>query len=114
MPRLLSKVSGAKSFGAKTNGDIYERYSFNEADEDEQLELLPNFSFETKDGFYKTSSGKKIFSFYGKCYQGTGEMSAWCYYNFATNLKKKKMNGDQYHFWRVKMQDEGKGYLLYD
>ena len=108
MPRFLSK-----SFTSDKD-NIYERYLLNITDEDEQLKLLPNNVYCVANGFYKIPSGKKVFVFNYDVYEGTEYMYAWCYYNFASNLRKKKMNGEQYRFWRHKMEMEGKGHLLYD
>ena len=119
MPRLLSNTEPKKlERKERTDREKYcdnvEMYSFKKMDGDEKLPLLPKFLFQTKNGFYKTSSGKKVFSFNGECYTKTIYMSAWCFYNFATNFKKKRMSGDQYDFWCNKMSKEGKGDLLYD
>ena len=119
MPRLLSKTEPKKitpeeKTRKQTYREINEVYSFKKLHNDGKLPLLPKLASETKNGFYRTPSGKKIFSYDGKCYEGTRMMSAWCYYNFATNLRKRKMNGDQYDFWRNKMYQEGKERFLYD
>ena len=103
----------SKSFGAEEDKNTYERYLFNITDEDEQLELLP-IGLYVANGFYKTDLGKKVFVFDYKLYEGTEYMTAWCYYNFASNLRRRKMKGHQYRFWRYKKQMEGKGHLLYD
>ena len=53
------------------------------------------------------------FMFEGHLYHFTCYMSAWVYYNYATNYKKRKMNGEQYWVWRRKMCKEGKRYFFH-
>ena len=109
MLRLLSNKSGNKLPEKVVHK--YEKYAFYETGE---LELLPNSISEWRNGFYKTSQGKKVFVYDMEVYEGTRYMSAWVFYNFATNLKSRKMNKDQYHIWRCKMDKEGKSWMLYD
>ena len=54
------------------------------------------------------------FRFEGFSYYYVSYMSAWVYYNYATNYRSKKMNGKQYWIWRKKMYEEGKDDFFYD
>ena len=109
MPRLLSNVSGS-TLPKENFNERVEYYYF----KDDKRFKSSEFDVTSPNGFYKTKSGKNIFLFDYEFYVKTKYMSAWCYYNFATNFKKKKMNGDQYTLWRSKMDREGKGWMLYD
>ena len=80
---------------------------------DDELPLLKDAPYACKNGFYKTSEGKKIFVFNGSVHYNTRYMTAWIYYNFATNCRTKKMSKEQFGIWERMLIKEGKDDFFY-
>ena len=113
MPRLLSKVSGT-TLPKTPVESFYQKVEFHSFKDDGRFIKSEEVNRDHPNGFYKTKSGKNIFLFDYQFYEETRYMPAWCFYNFATNFKKNKMNEAQYEFWRTKMGKEGKRWMLFD